>query len=429
MSSLHSYRRLVALIIAVSSAAGLMPAGGEDAVSPKRPFPQHVSYCRGSIKPGSATREQLDSSTIAFYNLWRAKYLVKGFRENERYVSVAGPRGPAGRNAICVSEGQGYGMLITALMAGYDPEAREYFDALFRFYRSHPSRINPRLMAWRQMRDGNSSEDSDSAADGDLDIAYALLLADVQWGSDGDIDYRAEAHANIRAVKSDEINSETWSVKLGDWVQKGGKHYYGTRTSDFMVEHFRAFGSISGDKDWLHVADTCYAIIETMQESSDGETGLVPDFVVSLDTKPAPAGPGYLSGKHDGDFYYNACRVPFRLGVDYLLNGDKRAAGSLRKLNAWIHSSTGGDPSEIRAGYTLDGNAIDDDDRSMAFTACLAVGAMSDPSRQAWLDSLWDSVAGASIASEGYYGNTLKMLCMIVLSGNWWSPMQADIEE
>jgi len=35
--------------------------------------------------------------------------------------------------------------------------------------------------------------DFDSAADGDLDIAYALLLADRQWGSCGTVNYLLEA--------------------------------------------------------------------------------------------------------------------------------------------------------------------------------------------------------------------------------------------
>jgi endo-1,4-beta-D-glucanase Y len=60
----------------------------------------------------------------------------------------------AGPNVITVSEAMGYGMLITAFMAGHDPEAKKYFDGLYRFYKKHPSKNNPRLMAWCQVHGG-----------------------------------------------------------------------------------------------------------------------------------------------------------------------------------------------------------------------------------------------------------------------------------
>jgi hypothetical protein len=35
-----------------------------------------------------------------------------------------------------------------------------------------------------------------------------------------------------------------------------------------------------------------------------------------------------------------------------------------------------------------------------------------------WLDRLWTSRS----IDEDYYGDSITMLSMIVLSGNWWSP-------
>ena len=98
---------------------------------------------------------------------------------------------------MTVSEAHGYGMLITAHMAGHDPKAKAYFDGLYRYFRAHPSKINPELMAWKQGDTGQAVVNVggvDSATDGDMDIAYALLLADRQWGSDGEINYLAEAN-------------------------------------------------------------------------------------------------------------------------------------------------------------------------------------------------------------------------------------------
>ncbi len=46
-------------------------------------------------------------------------------------------------------------------------------------------------MAWQQVKDKsgkiiNTPGDADSATDGDMDIAYSLLMAHRQWGSGGD---------------------------------------------------------------------------------------------------------------------------------------------------------------------------------------------------------------------------------------------------
>ena len=64
--------------------------------------------------------------------------------------------------------------LITVLMAAQDPDAHKNFDALYRFYKAHPSVNNRDLMAWQQGDDGKAITDTngaDSATDGDMDIA------------------------------------------------------------------------------------------------------------------------------------------------------------------------------------------------------------------------------------------------------------------
>jgi len=391
--------------------------------APRCPFPQHTRYAEGTIKPDNVSQQQLDAAVTAFYDVWKTNYIVAGSEPQQFYVLVNDPVG-TDRRTICVSEGQGYGLVITAFMAGHDPRARELFDGLFRFYRAHPSRINSRLMAWKQIKGGKSSEDADSASDGDLDIAFGLLLADTQWGSRGEINYRAEALSNIAAIKADEINRRTWSVKLGDWASRRNRKYYDTRPSDFMFDHFRSFRAVSGDDDWLRVIDTSYRVISRIQQEHSPSTGLIPDFVTSLNETPVPAKPDFLEGPQDGQYYYNSCRVPFRLAVDLLLTGEPRAKTALKKINTWIVAAAGGKPANIRAGYRLDGKKINPDDVSMAFTACFAVGAMSDAAYQEWLNALWDNVAASDLPGDRYYGRSLKMLCLIALSGNWWAPLQ-----
>ncbi|MCL6613328.1 MAG: beta-glucanase [Firmicutes bacterium] len=299
-----------------------------------------------------------------FYDQWKRIYLhtVEGTDLVQKYVYYNDKGYSEPKNAVTVSEAIGYGMLITAFMAGHDPEARADFDALYRFYKAHPSCINPVLMAWQQVKteDGRVIDTpgggNDSATDGDLDIAYALLLADKQWGSDGAINYKEAALASMRATMESVVNQEEWILLLGDWALKSeeAKWRTATRTSDFMLSHFKAFAAADpgNAEKWrrLH-ANICRLINEQFATAQSKETGLMPDFLIKEGGKYiAPSG-SILESEHDGDYYYNACRTPWRLPIDYILTGDKAIKDQLTALNRWVRKATGGDPHKLMAGY------------------------------------------------------------------------------
>ncbi|HEV2354444.1 MAG TPA: glycosyl hydrolase family 8, partial [Puia sp.] len=214
-------------------------------VAPNRPFPQHNSYEEGTILPDHISQEEMDDSVRSFYQAWKKHYILPGCRDGESYIWFEGTHG----SDICVSEGQGYGMVIVALMAGFDTAAQDTYDRLYRFYKSHPSTTSPHLMAWTQKKDCISL-DGGAATDGDMDIAYSLLLADAQWGRHSNIPYRQEALAMIDAIHHQEINPYTYVVMEDNTGRPRSKDYYDMRSSDFMPDHLRAFREATGDPFW-----------------------------------------------------------------------------------------------------------------------------------------------------------------------------------
>jgi len=380
------------------------------------PFPNHTTYAP-HIKPNTYNQTQLDNHTKLFYDDWKFRFFKNDCGNTNEYYVYGGPN-----NSKNVSEGQGYGMMIAAYFAGHDPDAQMYFDGLYRFYKSHPSMINSALMDWQQV-DCNDlpNASDDSASDGDIDIAFGLLLANSQWGSDGAINYLAEAQTILAAIMQDEINPNTWTVKLGDWSGPTSTRYYGTRPSDFITDHFRAFSCY--DSNWDNVINICYTLVEDMQTNFSATTGLIPDFIVDVNTaNPNPAPQNYLESTTDGQYSYNSCRVPWRLGTDYLLSGELRAKTAVNKINTWLLSATGGSINTISDGYDLDGTPHDDSWRTSTFVAPFAVGAMLNPLNQDWLNSLYGYIQGRDISQGGYYQNTIKLLSMLVISGNYWLP-------
>ena len=202
-----NFRLKVLFIVLLSF--DILPSFGQQAA---KPFPQHTIYFKGSVKPDHISQQQLDGLTLNFYQQWQKRYIKSGCNPGEYFVWFE-RKG----NKHCVSEGQGYGMMITALMAGADPSAKNTFDRLFGYYKAHRNN-HQYLMAWAQ---GKNCKDLDpsSATDGDMDIAYSLLLANNQWGSNGPINYLKEARNMIAAIMQYEINPKTFSIILSDAVE------------------------------------------------------------------------------------------------------------------------------------------------------------------------------------------------------------------
>jgi endo-1,4-beta-D-glucanase Y len=383
-----------------------------------RPFPQHAQYFRETILPNHISRNAMDEAVRSFYDEWKERYIHDDCGIGEYYIWFENTSG----GKQCVSEGQGYGMIIVALMAGYDTAAKTIYDGLFRYCKSHPAKKNPQLMSWAQGKDCKNIDGS-SATDGDLDIAYSLLLANKQWGSKGKIDYLHEARMMITSIMKHEINQQTYSVLLSNEVENDSKDYFDMRSSDFMPAHFKAFQKATGDSSWSKVIDNNYVLFQSLQKKYSPEAGLLPDFIQHVQSDAQPAHPGYLESRNDGLYNYNACRIPWRVATDYLFDGDKRSKIILDKINRWIRETTQDNPDNISAGYTLAGEDLKKRNyEALSFITPFAVASMIDKKNQSWLNALWDYIVQFKLESFDYYDNSIKMVNMLLLSGNYWKP-------
>ncbi|MGW0523569.1 glycosyl hydrolase family 8 [Crossiella sp. NPDC003009] len=403
---------VVAALLTPLSAPALSTAAETVAV----PFGSHrIPYAAGMLKP-SGVQSTVDAAVVDYYKRWKSAFLKQNCGNGWYQVHSPDAEFPY------VAEGQGYGMVITATMAGADPDARKIFDGMVKWKLDHPSTHNPDLLAAEQDANCRSVNGSDSATDGDLDGAYGLLLADRQWGSTGTYNYKQLAIRTINAIKKSEVNPKTKLLTYADWVTPGSEHYYQTRSSDWMIDHLRAFGKATGDSAWDGIRTAHQNLINTLQAKHSPGTGLLPDFVVNTDTTPKPAPRQVLEHANDGKFYWNACRTPWRLGADAVTSGDAGSLAAARKMNSWIKSATGGDPGKVAIGYHLDGKPIGAGGDRAAFFAPFAVAAMTDPGSQAWLDALWRKMLATPISAKGYYAASIQLQVMITVSGNHWVP-------
>jgi endo-1,4-beta-D-glucanase Y len=382
---------------------------------PAVPFGSHLfPYVSGMLKP-TGSQSTLDQAVVTVYNKWKS-YFVKQNCGNGWYETIS----PDADHPY-VAEGQGYGMVITATMAGADSNAHTIFDGMVKYVLAHPSVNNADLLAAEQDSSCKSVNGSDSATDGDMDVAYALLLADKQWGSAGTYNYKQLAIKHINAIKASEVNPTTHLLKLGDWSSCCDTLYYTTRPSDHMIDHMRAFRVATGDTAWDTIRSAHQTLITNLQSQYASSTGLLPDFVIDTNTTPKPPSGQVLESTNDGKYYWNSCRTPWRIGTDAVTSGSSASLASVRKMNTWIKSKTGGNPGSITDGYSLSGSSLDSGNDA-CFYAPFAVAAMTDSGSQAWLDSLWNHMVNRSFGSTEYYNMSVQLQVMIVVSGNYWIP-------
>lgn len=378
----------------------------------KRPFPMSLAY-PGCIRPGNVDQTAMNKTVMDAWTVYKGKYLKTATTiPGGYYIEMRTTNAPELDKSS--SEATGYGMILTVLLAGPkgEPQAQTYFDGFFKLFDKNRSGTNSALMSFSVGPNENSHQNS--ATDGDMDIAYALLMADYQWGSTGAVNYLSEAKKIINdGIRKSEMGQTSHRTTLGDWDKNG----LNTRSSDWMPGHVTAYQKATGDAFWGEARKTFFALVKTIGAAYSPATGLMPDFVVGDPAKPAP--PKFLEKDTDGDYSWNACRFPLRMAVDFAHYGSAESKSAVDKISKWLIGATAGNPTAIRAGYKLDGTALVTYNH-MSFAAPLIASAIADASNQEFVNKGWAFLA--STKQNEYYGDSIALLTQMLLSGNWWAP-------
>jgi len=491
---------------------GCQSTGANEEAGPVNfPFPQHAasSYANPPALPASRSQDQMDKLIIDLFKKILLNNLIvdengpqnkDGFRmANWHSLAWEVQEGISEYSHINVSESMGYGMLMMVYMSGSEKKLglkkkdwifgctslKEYYDAMLRTVLEYPSVIAPHLFAWqlhgytdkgvkyskfiknwKSEHDGYTGfaitknglktapftrdpEDGDSAADGDMDIIYSLIIADRQWGSDGSYNYLEIARTMLADLWQYCVHPAYKTMLLGDWASKGGDkgnpalaaiQMNATRPSDFIISHLKAYKAIDSAHNWQEVIDATYGVIKDVyadvKVKHGGGRGLLPDFVIRNNAKTAWVVPeGHvLEEDTDGSYSYNSCRIPWRLGTDYLLyGGNATLAGydtfaetiqPLDKLAAEIYEKSNLDTF---GPLTITGDGVWNTDNwdefwddPQSFTAPFLVTAAAannkDLVNEMWK---WDGLKEFWCDTWGDY---IKMLVMLTASGNYWKP-------
>jgi hypothetical protein len=276
-----------------------------------------------------------------------------------------------------------------------------------------------------------------------MDIIYSLIVADKQWGSNGEFNYREIALKMLEGFWRGVTHRTHRTLLLGDWAYNSGSANLrnGTRPSDFMLSHLMSYNAIDSSRNWQTVINATLNVIANIRDDlhSAGapNNGLLPDFTVraSASQRWVPAPPNFLESPSDNRYNWNSCRTPWRLGTDYLLYGDTPMTGSLpnpslfnyiiKPLDDFARARVGNSRSNMAGlgvGFALDTPLASSTQASNPhFAAPFLVTAAAVRNEQAWVDAFW-AYPGMSSFDNNWYGDYYKLIAMIVASGNYWKP-------
>ncbi|HEY2055106.1 MAG TPA: glycosyl hydrolase family 8 [Solirubrobacterales bacterium] len=309
------------------------------------------------------------------------------------YVESDGRVSRTDQGGDTVSEGQAYAMLLAVV-------AREpgTFGRVWKWTRDNLRRPDG-LLAWH-WEDGKVAS-TESAADADLDAAWALLLAAERFGS---AEYRREALELANAILENETVSLAGRSVLvaGDWAN----HFPAViDPSYFTPAAFGALGRASGDPRWRQLGETSREILAQLTERT---TGLAPDWaVLESDGTAKPKGPP--GGGGGAIFGYDAVRVPLWQAASC----DGRDTPFAARAAGFFDRHVAAEPA---ATYSLEGEPRGGSPGAPLLVSAAAASAAAGEgaASEKWL-------AGAEADVEGeptYYGAALLALGRATLEPN-----------
>jgi endo-1,4-beta-D-glucanase Y len=411
-----------------TSAGGAVATGGlwrgptPASTSARFPFPQN-RFSANCVYPTDFKNE--DVQTV--YSKWKADLVVS---DGAGALRVRRPAEPGLEVDSTVSEGIAYGMIIAVYM-----NDQTLFDGLWKYAQKYPwtyvpsgggTSVTTILMNWyitSAGKVGTATQSGDGAAtDADEDMAWALIMADKQWGGLGTQTLAKSYLDYAKLLLNDIWTYEIYQSKLpkngsgwGDWNS--------LNISYFAPAYYRVFAKVSGNATWGGDVVKCvYDTIEANLTAANANqtNGLVPAFSTSTGGEAWVAA-GQPSLRHD--YQYDSCRTPFRIGLDACLFNEPRAKTYLGKLSQFF---VGKGAANITDGYALNGTPTPEyasrgyQGRSAAFIGPAGVGAMQNSSYLSFVNDVWGLVRQNNLWCGGqYYDESWTTLSMLMMSGNF----------
>lgn len=167
------------------------------------------------------------------------------------------------------SEGQGYGLLFA-----FHANDRASFQAIWHWTQTHLQiRQGDHLFAWRSLPE-RGVEDLNNASDGELLIAWALLLASEKWGNDAYRNAAQQILADVRAKLLRQWQGQTILLPGAHGFEHNG--VFTVNLSYWVFPALRDFQRLAPAPEWQALEQSGLKLIE---QARFGQWQLPPDWL------------------------------------------------------------------------------------------------------------------------------------------------------
>jgi len=328
------------------------------------------------------------------------------------------------------SEGQSYGMMLAVQM-----NMQTEFNKLWKFaddkmrFRTNDGWNN--YFRWQGTVSASANNitvnfaQNGPAPDGESYIAAALYLANRRWGSEGAVNYLAEAQSLTSAMLNNTASNGRTPVidpqsNMVVFFPSGTAATFSDPSYHVpaFYEIFAQDGPQQDSARWRQIAQTSR---QYFVSSANGNTGLHPDYAAFTGGTVAGNAP------HD-QFQFDAWRVMMNMAIDYTWTAPNASLKTqIEKYHSFFANYTTDAANNVSASlFRINGNlgtntAGQDDGggSSTALTAMLATGALvSDASNiQMYVDNAWN--VGQQSGTYRYYQELVYALGMLSSAG-WY---------
>jgi endoglucanase len=307
-----------------------------------------------------------------------------------------------------VSEGQAYGLLLSALL-----NDRTAFESIWQWTTTALSRkekFGDRLLAWH-WTPANGVIDWNSASDADVDVALALIIAGTRWSEDRYLNDARALLADILKLESTLANGRRVLLP-GNWQPKE----LVLNPSYFSPAHYRIFAALTNDGRWTEMVEPTYEIIQAAAQGMGDRAGvgLVPDWI-SLQADGRPT----IAEGFSHHVSWDAMRIPWRLGMDYFWFHEARALAALQRMQRFYAAEWERRGGHIFAEYDYRGEPRGEFESVAAYAMIASALRAADspllPDVLRKIKTAYQPETSAFQDRNDYYQNSLTLLGLLLL--------------
>lgn len=344
------------------------------------PFPQNVKYAQGLVYTADPVKIQ------TMFNSWWTLFYEENSTKTQARIKWD-------TQTETVSEGIGYGMLLSVYMSSATRSYESEFKKLWAYYKNFSNSNG--VMNWRITGFTNVHPDGkNGATDAELDVAAALVMAYYQFG---DASYLQDAKTLIAAIRSKEVTSSNL-LKPGDaWEDRFNPSYSSTAA-------LQLFDNIGASTGWTSIISAVYSMIEKNQAKSS--VGLPSDWC-NADGSQVPHWDGLIR------FGYDAARTPWRMQWAYYWYGHPKAKSINTKIASVVSGLT---PGKAKGPVQMNGTFGSHTNATFVGAFANALASTSNTAQFDEYNSYMYNYLGADTRS--YYNGSLRLIYALLLSGN-----------